>query len=80
MGKGDGEQRRISKVAAVIITVGLGLVLLYFGLGLVSFGYYAFTEDELLIGVLSLLLGGALVSVPVAVAVSQVRAALRRRG
>lgn len=80
MGKADGEQRRISKVAAVIITVGLGVVLVYLGLGLVSFGYYAFSQDELLIGVLSLLFGGALVSVPVAIGVSQLRAALRRRG
>jgi biotin transporter BioY len=80
VGNANGEKKRISMIAAVIITVGLGVVMLYFGISLAAFGFYAFTEDEVLIGALALLLGGVLVSIPGAVVVSQVRAYLRRRG
>lgn len=80
MGNGDGQRRRISSVAAVVITVGLGIVMLYFGIALASFGFYAFSRDEVLIGALSLLLGGVLVSIPGAIIVSQVRSLFRRRG
>jgi biotin transporter BioY len=80
VGNANGEKKRIGTVAAVIITVGLGVVMLYFGITLAAFGFYAFSEDEVLIGALALLLGGVLVSIPGAVVVSQVRAFLRRRG
>jgi biotin transporter BioY len=80
VGNANGEKKRIGTVAAVIITVGLGVVMLYLGITLAAFGFHAFSEDEVLIGALALLLGGVLVSIPGAVVVSQVRAYLRRRG
>jgi biotin transporter BioY len=80
VGNANGEKKRISTIAAVVITVGLGVVLLYFGISLAAFGIYAFSENELAIGTLALLLAGVMVSIPVAVIVSQVRAYLRHRG
>jgi biotin transporter BioY len=80
VGNANGEKKRISTIAAVVITVGLGVVLLYFGISLAAFGFYAFSENELVIGTLALLLAGVMVSIPGAVIVSQVRAHLRRRG
>jgi biotin transporter BioY len=80
VGNANGEKKRISTIAAVVITVGLGVVLLYFGISLAAFGFYAFSENELVIGTLALLLAGVMVSIPGAVIVSQVRAYLRRRG
>jgi hypothetical protein len=74
------EERRISTVAAVIITVGLGVVMAYFGVLLAGFGVYAISQGEALLGILALVFGVVLVSIPVAILFSQLRAMLRRRG
>ncbi len=77
----DGrDERRISTVAAVIITVGLGVVLAYFGVSLAGFGAYAVSHGEVLLGSLAFVFGVVLVGIPVAILVSQLRAMLRRRG
>lgn len=79
MENGSGETRRISSVTAVIITVGLGIAMAYFGFMLTGFGVYAFSEGEILIGLVTVLFGIALLAIPVAVLVSQVLAMYRRR-
>ena len=79
MKNGGGEKRRISTVAAVIITIGLGVAMAYFGFVLTGFGVYAFREGETLIGIVSVLFGIVLLATPVAVLVSQVLAMYRRR-
>lgn len=77
----DGnERRRISSAAAVVIAVGIGAAMAYLGFRLASFGAYAFSEGEPLLGVLAMVLGIALIGVPVVVLVSQVRAMFQRRG
>ena len=77
----DGsETGRGITVLAVVVAVGVGAAMAYLGFLLASFGVYAFSEGETLLGVLAILLGVALVSAPVAVLVSQVRAMFRRRG
>ena len=73
------EQRQISKVPAVIITVGLGIAMAYFGVRLGAFGVYAMDEGEVLVGLVALLFGVVLLGIPVAVLVSQVLAMFRRR-
>ena len=79
MENGSGEKRRISTVAAVIITIGLGIAMAYFGSRLTGFGVYAFVEGEILIGIGSVLFGIALLAIPIAVLASQVLAVYRRR-
>ncbi len=79
MENGSGEKRRISSVAAVIITIGLGIAMAYFGFRLTGFGVYAFAEGEILIGLVAVLFGIALLAIPIAVLASQVLAMYRRR-
>jgi hypothetical protein len=74
----DGD-RRISSVAATVIAVGLGIAVAWFGLLLLRFGLYALDEGEWAIGVLAVLLGGALLIGPLVVLLGQVVAWLRRR-
>ena len=74
------ETRRGITVLAVVVAVGVGAAMAYLGFLLASFGVYAVSEGETLLGVLAILLGVALVSAPAAVLVSQVRAMFRRRG
>jgi biotin transporter BioY len=76
---GSDEKRQISTVAAVIVAVAIGAAMAYFGFRLASFGVYAFSEDELLLGVLAFVAGCVLIGLPVAVLTSQVVALLRRR-
>jgi len=76
---GSEEKRRISTLAAVIVAVAIGAALAYLGFRLASFGVYAFSEDELLLGVLTFVAGSVLIGIPVAVLTSQVVALLRRR-
>ena len=74
------ETRRGITVLAVVVAVGVGAAMAYLGFLLASFGVYAFSEGETLLGVLAIILGVVLFSAPVAVLVSQVRAMFRRRG
>lgn len=74
----ESGNRRISPVAATVMVVAIGIVVVYFGLGMVNMGLYAFTQDEYLLGALALAFGAGLVFGPVAVLVSQLRATRRR--
>lgn len=77
----DGsETRRSITVLAVVLAVAIGIAMAYLGFMLASFGVYAFSEGESLLGVLAMIVGAALFSVPVAVLVSQIRSMFRRRG
>lgn len=74
MGRTDGERRSISTVVGTIMVLAIGVVVVYFGLGMVNVGLYALTRGEVLLGVVSLLFGTALVLGPVFVLVGQLRA------
>lgn len=52
----------------------------YLGIRLGGIGAYVLTEGEVLLGTGTLLIGIALIGVPVAILVSQLRAVFRRRG
>lgn len=73
MSKAEPERRNIGTVAATIMVVAVGVVVVYFGLGLVNVGLYAFTQGEVLLGIVSVLFGAALVVGPVVVLISQLR-------
>ena len=78
MSDGSDEKRQISTVAAVIVAVVIGAAMAYLGFRLASFGVYAFSENEFLLGVLAFVAGSVLIGIPVAVLTSQVVALLRR--
>lgn len=75
----NGDRHRISTAAAVIVTVGLGIVMAYLGAALTGVGVRAFVEGEYLIGVLSVAFGLALLAIPIAVLMSQLKTLFRRR-
>jgi hypothetical protein len=74
-----GDKKPISTTASTVVTVVVGAVMVYLGVTLVRFGFYALGEDEPLLGVGAVVLGALFVAGPAAVIVSQVRATLRRR-
>jgi len=76
--EGSDEKRQISTVAAVVVAVAIGAAMAYLGFRLASFGVYAISEAELLLGVLAFVAGAVLIGIPVAVLTSQVVAMLRR--
>jgi hypothetical protein len=80
MSTDEPQRRRISTVAAAIMVVAIGVVVVYFGLGMLNMGLYAFTQGEVLLGIVSVLFGTALAVGPVVVLVSQLRALRRDRG
>lgn len=80
MGRNEGEHRNISTVAGTIVVLAIGVVVVYFGLGMVNLGLYAFTRGEVLLGAVACIFGSALVLGPVAVLVSQMRATRRGGG
>ncbi len=75
----DAPRSTLSTIAATVFTVALGVVMIYLGLGLVAVSVAAFTTGELVLAVGAGLVGFALVFIPVAILVSQVRAMLRSR-
>lgn len=64
----------------MIVVVAIGAAMAFLGFRLAAFGAYALSEDDLFLGIASLVVGVILVLAPVVVLVSQVRSGFRRRG
>jgi hypothetical protein len=76
----DRERRGFGPVVATVMVIAIGVLVAYFGLGLLNLGLYAFTQGEVLLGAVSVLFGAGLVLGPLAVLVSQVRGMRSGRG